>query len=82
MILKKFLEQTGVILGIDIPSDKEIKNKKMKAILEKLRKKQEEIQKKLQGKHINKKTKKELDEELTIVNCLIKKGEKKQKSRS
>ncbi len=90
------MKRTGVLenlvekCGGSINSKDEIKKKKLKCLLEKFKIRKEEVEKKLQKEKINTTTKKDLEEELRIVNFYIskfskklekKKGEKKDKSK-
>lgn len=74
MSIKKFMESVKETVGL-IESGKETKKKSMKNLLKKLSKKQEATEKLLQT-NLDKKKKKGIEEELQIIVCQIKKGNK------
>jgi hypothetical protein len=73
MGIKKFIKKVKSTLGLD---DYEIEGKKksLKDLIKKLNVRKKDIKKSLES--ANKKDKKELNEELEIVVCQIKKGKK------
>jgi len=73
MGIKKFIESVKEVLGLE-EFEKTGKKKSIKRLLEKLRAR-EEILNKVPKKKLDKKEKKELKEELTIISLQIKKGE-------
>ena len=74
MGIKKFIESVKESLNLD-EFEKTGKKKSIKRLLEKLRSRKE-ILDKVPKKKLNKKEKKELNEELSIITLQIKKGEK------
>ena len=74
MSIKKFIESVKESLNLD-EFEKTGKKKSIKRLLEKLRSRKE-ILDKVPKKKLNKKEKKELNEELSIITLQIKKGEK------
>ncbi len=74
MGIKKFIESVQESLNLD-EFEKTGKKKSIKRLLEKLRSRKE-ILDKVPKKKLNKKEKKELKEELTIIILQIKKGKK------
>ncbi len=74
MGIKKFIENVKEVLGLEDPQ-KATKKKSIKNLLKKLNKRKEEAEKLLNSK-LNKKDKKELVEEIDIIVCQIRKGEK------
>ena len=73
MGIKKFIESVKESLGLD-EFEKAGKKKSIKRLLEKLRSRKE-ILDKVPKKKLDKKEKKELKEELSIITLQIKKGE-------
>jgi len=74
MGIKKFIESVKESLNLD-EFEKTGKKKSIKRLLEKLRSRKE-ILDKVPKKKLNKKEKKELNEELSIITLQIKKGKK------
>jgi len=74
MGIKKFIESVKASLNLN-EFEKTGKKKSIKRLLEKLRSRKE-ILDKVPKKKLNKKEKKELNEELSIITLQIKKGEK------
>ena len=74
MSIKKFIESVKESLNLD-EFEKTGKKKSIKRLLEKLRSRKE-ILDKVSKKKLNKKEKKELNEELSIITLQIKKGKK------
>ena len=74
MNIKKFITTVTESLGLEIMESTK-KKKSIKSLLKKLNKRKIEIKKSLEG-DMNKKTKKELEEEYEIICFQIKKGDK------
>ena len=74
MGIKKFINSVKESLGLD-EFEKAGKKKSIKRLLEKLRSRKE-ILNKVPKKKLDKKEKKELEEELAIITLQVKKGEK------
>ncbi len=74
MGIKKFIENVKETLGLEDPK-KATKKKSIKNILKKLNIKKDKTSK-LLGTKLDKKKKKELEEEFQIIVCQIKNGEK------
>jgi len=74
MGIKKFIKKVKSTLGL---TDYEVESKKkgLKNLIRKLNSRKKSINKSLEGS-IKKREKKELEEELAIVSCHIKKGKK------
>jgi ribosomal protein L30E len=75
MGIKKFINSVKESLGLD-EFDKKSKKKAVKSLLKKLNEKQAKLLVLLDNKKINKKQKKEFQEELDIINVQIHNGEK------
>ena len=75
MGIKKFINNVKESLGLD-EFNKKGKKKSIKSLLKKLNEKKEKINSKLENKKINKKDKKEILEELDIINIQLQNGEK------
>ena len=74
MGIKKFIENVKETLGLE-GSQEETKRKSLKNLLKKLNQKKENADKLLKTK-LDKKKRKELEEELQIILCQIKNGKK------
>jgi HPt (histidine-containing phosphotransfer) domain-containing protein len=74
MGIKKFIKNVQATLGLE-DINKEGKKKALKDLLKKLRKRQRNIIESLKGP-LEKKEKKEMEEELEIISLQIKKGKK------